>query len=118
MDITSCPAVLHIWLALEQAGERVLPSSCNSGTSQLLPLGLLEAGDQTPVSGGPLKDTRGTLQRHPVLNTWTCRSQNEGDKSGQEPSEQQSLQSPSWTSPVPSNELGPLAASPLFPPSV
>ena len=91
MDVTSCPAVQHIWPALEQAGERVLPSSCNSGTSQLLPLGLLEAGDQIPVSGGPLKDTHGTLQRHTVLSTWMCRSQDEGDKSGQEPDERQSL---------------------------
>lgn len=64
MDVALCLAVQHIWSAPEQAGELVLPSSPNSGTSQLLPLGLLEAGDQMPVSGGPLKDAHGTLQRH------------------------------------------------------
>lgn len=118
MDVTSCPAIQRIHPALEQAGEHVLPSSCNSSTSQLFPCGFLEATDQMPVSGGHLKDTHGTLHRHTVLSTWTRRSQDEGDKSGQEPGKQQSLQHPSWTSPFHSNKLGLLAASPPFPPSM
>lgn len=101
------PAIPH---NLEQAGEHVSPSSCKSSTSQLLPLGILQAGQQIPVSGGALEDTHGTLWRNVVLSTWMCRRQEEGDTSCQEPGEEQS--------PVPGNKSGPLAASLPFQPSL
>lgn len=86
----SCSTHGHLWSKLESA---CYPALATAAPPSSFPWVFRKLGTRRQFLEDPWRIlTHGTLQKHMVLNTRMCRSQ---DKSDHEPSEQQSLQPPS-----------------------